>query len=206
MSHESYFSVRHLTRQQIGKRTSTFVYTSANIVKLYIGIAFLGVPEGFADAGIYGAIMALLWILIINIFTTYLLVKARNKFKHLDIVNLSDLAVVCYGPTAKFWTDVLIVATQGSFLVAYNIYFGDQFDQLACKSLKIAECGNSAGYRTVFDFLLLPILLQRQMKQIGYFSIFCLVSTLLSIILIVVLEVRIFKDPTYGVESMKTPL
>lgn len=44
------------------------------------------------------------------------------------------------------------------------------------------------------------------MKQIGYFSIFCLISTLASITLIVVLEVKIFRDPTYASESMKTPL
>jgi amino acid permease len=87
------------------------VYTLANICKLYIGIAFLSVPQGFAEAGIYGALIGLAYILIINCFTTYLLVKARNKFKQEQIINLSDLADKLFGPKAKHLTEALIVVT-----------------------------------------------------------------------------------------------
>ena len=87
------------------------MFTIANVCKLYIGIAFLGVPQGFADAGIYGALFGLLWILCINCFTTYLLIKARNKFKLEPIVNLGDLADRLYGSNAKLATDILIVVT-----------------------------------------------------------------------------------------------
>ena len=78
------------------------------------------------NAGIYGAIFGLIFLLVINCFTTYLLLKARNKFKRTEINNLSDLAYEIYGTqTARTLTDLVIVITQFSFLVAYNIYFGD---------------------------------------------------------------------------------
>ena len=67
------------------------------------------------------------WILGINLFTTYLLIKARNKFKMHNIGSLSDLALVCFGYGAKVVTDIIVMLTQFSFLVAYNIYLGQQF-------------------------------------------------------------------------------
>jgi amino acid permease len=97
----------------------------ANVIKLYIGIAFLGVPKGFSKAGIYGSIISLIYLLLINMFTTCLMIKARNKFKNKRIVNLSDLAFEVYGERAKWVIDFLVVITQLSFLVAYNIYFGE---------------------------------------------------------------------------------
>jgi hypothetical protein len=115
----SSFSVRHLTSSEVQKRTSTFMYTFANILKLYLGIAFLGLPQGFSMVGVRPAILGLFWILCINCFTTYLLIKARNKYKHEVISSLSDLAVKCMGPSARGPTDAVILVTQASFLIAY---------------------------------------------------------------------------------------
>jgi len=53
----------------------------ANLIKLYIGIAMLGVPSGFKDAGIVGSFIGLVYLLLVNCFSTYLIIKARNKFK-----------------------------------------------------------------------------------------------------------------------------
>jgi amino acid permease len=75
--------------------------------------------------GLKPAIFGLVWILAINCFTTYLLIKARNKFKNEIISNMSDLAVRCCGESARAPTDLLIVVTQASFLVAYDVYFGE---------------------------------------------------------------------------------
>lgn len=68
-------------------------------------------PQGISDAGIYGSLIALLWLFVINGFTTWLIVKARNKFKHKVVVNLSDLAKECYGEKAVVIIDILIVLT-----------------------------------------------------------------------------------------------
>lgn len=172
------------------------MYTLANVCKLYIGICMQAVPQGFTQAGLYGALLGLAYILAVNMFTTYLLLKARNKFKREHISNLSELAFLLYGERARAATDVLILATQFSFLVAYNIYFGQQFDQLACKTLMIAECGHASAYRVMFDLLLVPVLLQKQMRSIAYFSIFALTATLFALAMTVALEVEIYSNPT----------
>ena len=51
----------------------------------------------------------------------------------------------------------------------------------------IAECGQQFKYTLTFDMLLIPVLLQKEMKSIAVFSIFALVSTLVSIIMAVIL-------------------
>lgn len=75
--------------------------------------------------GLRPAIFGLTWILIINCFTTYLLIKARNKYKTDVISSLSDLAVNCIGPNARAPTDAVILVTQASFLIAYQVYAGE---------------------------------------------------------------------------------
>jgi amino acid permease len=121
----SCFSISHLTELEKEKRTSSTMYTLANIGKLYLGIAFLGLPKGFISVGLFPAISGLIWILLLNIFTTYLLIKARNKYRMDSIASLSDLAEKTLGPEARAPTDLLIMITQASFLVAYDIYAGE---------------------------------------------------------------------------------
>ena len=56
-----------------------------NLFKAYIGISFLTIPEGFTRVGLYGGIATLTIILLLNYYSTWLLIKARNKFKHKKI-------------------------------------------------------------------------------------------------------------------------
>lgn len=90
--------------------------------------------------------------------------------------------------------------------MAYNLYFGQQFDQLACKTLHISKCGKSLEYTILFDIILVPVLLQRQLRSISYFSMICLLSTLVSIIMTIIIEIKIFNAAPedlgkYGVKA-----
>ena len=87
----SYFSERHLSKEQKEFRTSTYLYTFSNVIKLFLGIAFLNTPQNVANMGVYGSILALSWVLALNLVGTYMMIKARNKFKYTQIRNLSDL-------------------------------------------------------------------------------------------------------------------
>jgi amino acid permease len=171
-------------------------------LKLYFGIAMLGVPQGFSHAGIYGGLIGLLYIGTINIFCAWLLIKARNKFKNKSIKNLSDLAMELYGERGRMITDLMNILTMAVFLVAYNIYLGEQSDQIVCKTLKIAKCGHSVMYAFLFNIVLVPIFLQKQMKSIAYFSMFCLMTMVISIVLTFILQIDILRhDPSYAVEK-----
>lgn len=110
---------------------------------------------------------------------------------------MSDLAVACYGDKVKLPMDFFILAVQFSFLFAYNIFLGDQLDQILCKIFMVAECGNSTMYKVLINIALLPLLFQKSLKNIAIFSMFALVTSLLTITIVLGLEGEI-KSHSYA--------
>jgi amino acid permease len=78
---DSNFEEKHLNLNEKRKRTSTFILTTANLVKMYVGISFISVPKSIAEAGIYASIVGFIYVVLMNIFCVYILLKARNRFK-----------------------------------------------------------------------------------------------------------------------------
>jgi hypothetical protein len=78
---DSKFSEKHLDNQTKKRRSSPWFLTAANIMKMYLGIAFISSPKSISEAGLYGAIIGFVYIIIMNIFCVYILLKARNRFK-----------------------------------------------------------------------------------------------------------------------------
>lgn len=99
--------------------------------------------------------------------------------------------MLCYGDKAKLPMDIFVIAIQFSFLFAYNIFLGDQLDQILCKILMVTECGKSDYYKVIICLLLLPFVLQKSLKNVALFSIFALASTLVSIAIVLGLETEI---------------
>ena len=54
-----------------------------------------------AEAGVWTAVLGTFVALIMNLFSMWLLIKARNRFKNERIVSLADLGVRLYGPGAE---------------------------------------------------------------------------------------------------------
>ena len=80
--------------------------------------------------------------------------------------------------------EFFLVLSQLLFLMCYNIYFGTQADQLMCKTYEVADCGYQKTWATLINVAMLPILFQRKMSSIGYFSIVSLIFTVMSFLLI----------------------
>jgi amino acid permease len=113
-----------LTPNTRRKRTQTFVLTTANLVKMYVGISFISVPKSIEEAGIYAAIVGFIYVIVMNLFCVYILLKARNRFKRMEIVDICDLAAVLYGDWTRPFMSSLLIATNGIFLMAYIMFFG----------------------------------------------------------------------------------
>jgi len=126
-----------------------------------------------------------------SIFCIYLLLKVRNRFKSVTIIDIVDLGCTLYGEWMRPILAVLLVATNSSFLMVYIIFYGTQIDQLVCKTFEAKECGNHHTYSAFVLLALLPLIYVKSLKNIGYFSLFCLVFTLIGIIIIVVLSANI---------------
>lgn len=123
------------------------------------------------------------------IFCTYLLLKARNRFKSdYKIVDICDLGAKLYGPGIKPYISVVLVATNTAYLMAYCMFLGVSVDQLLCKSFKVTECHKSNLYTAIILVLLFPLYCLRSMNNIGYFSAIALVFTFIAIIMIVVIN------------------
>ena len=190
---DSKFSERHLDAKARKNRTSTIWLTAANLTKMYVGIAFISVPKSVALAGIYGSVIGFVYIILMNTFCIYILLQARNRFKREPIVDICDLAERLYGSWTRPFLAVLLISTNGTFLMAYIMFFGTQTDQLVCKTFKANDCGYAKLYSAGILVLLFPILLVRRLRGIGFFSIFILIFTFISIGIIIYLSVVILQ-------------
>ena len=131
---DSKFSEKHLDADTKRRRTSPWYMTAANLMKMYLGIAFISTPKSIGEAGLYGAIIGFVYIILMNIFCVYILLKARNRFKRETIVDICDLAARLYGEWTRPWMSTLLICTNACFLMAYVMFFGTQSDQLVCKT------------------------------------------------------------------------
>lgn len=116
------------------------------------------------------------------------MLKARNRFKSdYKIVDICDLGAALYGPGIKPFIQVILVATNSSFLMAYCMFLGFNSDQILCKSFQVAECHQQNLYTGIILLALFPVYCLRSMNNIGYFSAVALFFTFIAIVLILVI-------------------
>lgn len=115
--------------------------TSANVTKSFIGITMISVSQGISQVGIYGSFVGLAYVTALNIYSLWIVIQARNRFKYDRIVDLPDLSARLFGEKARYLMEFILVLNQLLFLMCYNLYFGTQLDQLMCQTLEIYECG-----------------------------------------------------------------
>jgi len=114
--------------------------TLANVCKMYVGIAFISTPKSVAQCGIYGFIVCVVYVVLSTIYSIFILLKARNRFKREEVVDICDLGAKLYGEWLRPYLQVLIIVTNGIALIMYTMFFGFITDQLMCKTFMAAEC------------------------------------------------------------------
>lgn len=125
----SNFSEHHLSQKAKKLRSSTIFFTSVNLVKMCFGLGFISVSKGISQAGIIGAVIGAIYVTYLNLFTSYLIIKARNRFKDDPlIVDICDLGVKLYGDWIRPIIILTLVGTNFSFLVAYTMFMGTASD------------------------------------------------------------------------------
>jgi len=90
-----------------------------------LGIAFVSVPKSISQAGVFGALVGGVYVVLVNVFGMYLIIKARNRFKADDtIVDICDMGAKLYGEGVRPVITVILVTCNFTFLMAYTMYFG----------------------------------------------------------------------------------
>lgn len=192
---DSAMSRKHLTQAEKDERTSTQLLTAANIAKMYVGIAMISVSRSISKAGIYASLAGFAYVTVVNLYCVYLLLKARNRFKNTRIVDVCDLTAKLYGEQYRSWMVVALALTNILFLMCYTVYFGEQLDQLVCNTFELSECGHPHFYAISVNLLLLPAVCQRQLRNIGFFSIVILAITLSSLGMIAYVCIQVYRQP-----------
>lgn len=186
---DSDFKEKYVTEASKKIRTMTPFMTLANILKMYVGIAFISTPKSVQQAGLYGFILVVIFILISTIWSIFLIIKARNRFKRDDkIIDLVDLGVKLYGEGIRIWMQILVILTNTVVLIMYTMFFGTTVDKLMCKTLEVAECRQNKIYTSVVLVVIFPILLIRRLQGIGVFSAIALAFTFFAIIVILIVS------------------
>lgn len=125
-------SSTYQTEAMLDKRQMTMPKFTVNLLKIYFGLFMLNTPQGVLKVGIMGSAIGLLILLAMNVFTTYLVIKARNRYKMHEISTLGHLALVCFGSKVKYFTDLIVISYGTSLALSYNIYFGRELKLLVC--------------------------------------------------------------------------
>ena len=109
-------------------RTSNDLLTIVNTCKCYFGIAILAGASFIQQGGIYTSILVVVIITLMNNYSTFLLIKARNRFKNRQISTLADMADLLYGSWAVGALATIQILGIVIFLFAYSQFFGRQID------------------------------------------------------------------------------
>lgn len=85
--------------------------TFANVTKCYIGISMISVSKSISRVGIYGSLIGFAYVASLNLYSLWLLLKARNRYKYDRIVDLPDLCARVFGEHARKYVDLLLIVT-----------------------------------------------------------------------------------------------
>jgi amino acid permease len=173
---------------------------------MYIGIAMVASPKAFSEVGFVAGITGLIFVGCISLGAAYFLLKARNRYKKLKIVDFSDLGEATYGPKMKVFCQAVLLLASASFLMAQGMYLGGQVDLLACDILdRPSECGkNKKFYAFVSVALLSPILLLPDFKKLSVASTIFVTCCFVSIVCIFLFNFQAIYFRTNGIEQEMT--
>lgn len=91
---------------------------------MFIGIGIVAFPHSMSLVGVIAASVGIIILALISVAASYLLLKARNRYKDQVISDLSDMGYACFGSWMKLICNGILVVSQTSILTAYLIYLG----------------------------------------------------------------------------------
>lgn len=176
------------------------------MLNMYIGIALVASPKAFSEVGFVAGILGLVFVNFISLGASYFLLKARNRYKKMRIIDFSDLGGACYGPRMKIFCQAILLLASASFLMAQGMYLGGQADLLVCDVMeRPTECGkNRKVYSFIMVALLSPLLLLKDFKKLSIFSGIFIGCCVLAILAIFIFEFSAIYNRSHGIEQEMT--
>ena len=158
---DSEISTTDINPEDLKDRSSNYFKTFVNVMKMYVGVVFISTSGCISQVGITTSVFGMVFVTALNVYCVYILLKARNRFKHHKIVDICDLAVMLYGERSRIWMQVVLFMSNMMYLIFYQIFFGTQIDQLVCQTFRLYDCGNKEVYIILINICLLPFIFMR---------------------------------------------
>mmetsp|Transcript_112618 Transcript_112618/g.155525 ORF Transcript_112618/g.155525 Transcript_112618/m.155525 type:complete len:111 (+) Transcript_112618:164-496(+) len=97
-----------------------------HMFRVYSSLIVFVFPYTFTETGFIGSLSALLIALLLNMFSAYLVIKARDAFKNENIIGLNELVGKAFGPKWEKVSKVLIVIGDVTYIFCLGMYLVQQ--------------------------------------------------------------------------------
>jgi len=88
------------------------------MLNMYVGIALIALPKAVSEVGFAAAILGILVVNLLSLGASYFLLKARNRFKKQRIIDFPDMAMACFGPATKRFSECILILANTTFVMA----------------------------------------------------------------------------------------
>ena len=142
-------------------QNSTFNAFITVLCKMF-SMTLLLVPVGVKALGVEGYVIGLVYAVIINVFTVWLLSKSERRFKNENIVisSTDDIISLSFGDPVIILYQTVKSLNSLAFVIILNMYLGAETESILCQSVKAKACGKYDHLiRVGYNLMALPLLL-----------------------------------------------
>lgn len=166
-------------------------------MRYLLNVTFLVSPIGLKELGIQTFSVSMIYSVMIMIFTTWIQVNAERRFRDGNprIYSVRDLTMHCYSNPINLVYLVFRILSCATFLVVFNIYLGNETDQILCHSMKSYPCGKFENMiRLSFNLLMAPIVFSGALNSPKLVSIMSFICITVALLFISYHELFMFKN------------
>ena len=174
------------------KEKSTSFQTFLNLFKSFIGLGILAAGEAFGKVGIWGGVLAMALIGIINSYTIVLQVHMKNDIGDY-VISYSTLGYAVHGKRGKAFIDTFMMIAQFGFCISYILFVGKQFS-LVFNYLETGTASTTrletAAWILLALAILIPFAWMKNLKLVSYFSFVANIALILCLVSIIVYDIQ----------------
>lgn len=171
--------------------------TSVKLMRYLLNVTFLVAPIGLKELGIQTFSVSMIYSVMINLFTVWLQVNSERRFRDGNprISSISELTKHCYSNPVNFVYLLFKCISSITFLVVFNIYLGNEIDQILCHSIKSYQCGKFENLiRVSLNVIMAPFIFSGSLQNPKLVSIMSFICVSAALVFISYHEMFMFKS------------
>jgi amino acid permease len=182
---------------QVVGPSSNFM-TFVKYMRHLIGISFFLVPIGLKDIGIQSFGVAIIYTVLIYIFTIWMQLRTERRLGEYAR-GIEDLLTLVFGDSVITLYHIIRIMSCLMFIVVFIMYLGTETDVILCQTVRGFSCGKFENHiRLGYMMIVLPIVLTGRLQASKIVSIVGFLSFLIAFGMIIFHEVLMFEDKSHS--------